>query len=116
MYAIRSYYAFSRSNEAEADQIGLVYMAQAGYRITSYNVCYTKLLRLIGAAMGLIAGFLVSYLLIFVINKQSFGWTIQVHHPAGFLVIATVLFLVIALFAGHTPARMAARLNPREAA
>lgn len=69
----------------------------------------------IGAVLGLVAGFLVSYLLIFVINKQSFGWTIQVHHPAGFIVIATALFLAIALLAGHTPARMAARLNPREA-
>jgi len=97
-------------------EIGILRFIGA-YREQVKKMIYIEagLLGLIGAAMGLMAGFLVSYLLIFVINKQSFGWTIQVHHPAGFLVTATFLFLAIALLAGHTPARMAARLNPREA-
>ena len=39
------------------------------------------ILGLLGSVMGVIAGIIVSYILIFVINKQSFGWTIQIHFP-----------------------------------
>ncbi|MEE3252782.1 MAG: FtsX-like permease family protein, partial [Nitrospinota bacterium] len=45
------------------------------------------ILGLIGSAMGLVAGVVVSYILIFVINKQSFGWTIQVHFPYIFILL-----------------------------
>ena len=57
----------------------------------------------------------LSLLLIFVINKQSFGWTIQFHWP--------VAVLLGALYAGVRcdgacralyPARVAMRLNPIE--
>ncbi len=69
----------------------------------------------VGTVMGLAAGAVVSYILIFVINKQSFGWTIQVHFPAGFLLGATVFFWGLAFLSGLVPARLAARLNPIEA-
>jgi len=72
------------------------------------------LLGIIGSVLGLAAGIVVSYLLIFVINKQSFGWTIQVFFPYGFILIAVVLFWIVACAAGLYPARLAARLNPKE--
>ena len=65
--------------------------------------------------MGLIAGVIVSYILIFVINKQSFGWTIQVHFPYLFILLTTLLFWVVSTSAGLYPARLAAKLNPKEA-
>ncbi len=73
------------------------------------------LLGLLGSVMGLIAGVIVSYLLIFVINKQSFGWTIQVFFPYGFLAGATLIFWLISGLAGLYPARIAARLDPQKA-
>ncbi len=33
--------------------------------------------------LGLALGFALSLVLIYVINKQSFGWTIQFHPPLG---------------------------------
>lgn len=70
------------------------------------------ILGLIGLAIGLTAGIAVSYILIFVINKQSFGWTIQVHFPYAYIAGATALFWLASFLAGLYPARLAARLEP----
>ena len=66
-------------------------------------------LGMIGIALGLIGGGLLSLLLIKVINRQSFGWTIQMIVPVGSLVQAVALAGVATLVAGYFPARWAAR-------
>ena len=45
-------------------------------------------------------------------NKQSFGWTIQLHPPYLLLVGALLLIWVVTVLAGLYPARVAGRLNP----
>ena len=60
-------------------------------------------------------GLLLSLLLIFVINKQSFGWTIQFHLPSGLLALALGGVYAATVLAGLYPARMAMRMNPIEA-
>ncbi len=69
------------------------------------------LANLVGAALG----FALSFLLIYVVNKQSFGWTIQFHPPLGLLASALGLVLCATVAAGVYPARVAARLRPIEA-
>lgn len=68
---------------------------------------------LIGAisqGIGLIVGFALAMVLIYVINVQSFGWTIQFHVPLAFLVQATIAVIVATSVAGMYPARRAAQL------
>ncbi len=66
-------------------------------------------LGLIGAALGVMGGLAMAWLLITVINKQSFGWTIRMTLPVGLLAQAVVLSVSAALIAGYFPARWAAR-------
>ena len=63
---------------------------------------------------GLILGVLLSLLLIYVINKQSFGWTIQFHWPVAILLAALSVVYLATLLAGLYPARIATRLVPIE--
>ncbi|MBI4840749.1 MAG: hypothetical protein HY803_06685, partial [candidate division NC10 bacterium] len=61
------------------------------------------------------AGLLLSLILIYVINKQSFGWTIQFTFPARLIVEYGALTLVASLAAGYFPAWRASRLPIAEA-
>ena len=68
---------------------------------------------LIGAVsqgIGLTMGLALSLVLIYVINVQSFGWTIQFHLPTAFLIQATIAVIVATAVAGIYPARRAAQL------
>jgi putative ABC transport system permease protein len=61
--------------------------------------------------LGLFCGFLLSILLIYVINKQSFGWTIQFTIPIRSLVESWLVVMVTSIGAGFIPARRAAKMN-----
>jgi len=69
----------------------------------------------LGGLTGVIAGVLLALLLIFVINRQAFGWLIELHMPWDFLGEAIVLVVVAALVAGIFPASVAARIRTAEA-
>lgn len=75
-------------------------------RLVLWEAAY---LGLIGTALGVVGGLLLALLLIHVINKQSFGWTIQMTVPGGVILQAVGLALTAALVAGYWPARWAAR-------
>jgi len=70
---------------------------------------------LLGGAGGVAVGMLLALLLIFVINRQAFGWLIELHVPYDFLAEAIVMVVVAALVAGIYPARVAARIATAEA-
>lgn len=93
----RREFATLRAIGGSAEQIRQLVLWEAAY------------LGVIGITLGLIGGGLLSLLLIKVINKQSFGWTIQMILPVGALVQAVALAVVATLVAGYFPARWAAR-------
>jgi putative ABC transport system permease protein len=72
------------------------------------------LLGLLANLVGLALGFALSLILIFVINKQSFGWTIEFHLPVALLAAGSTVVYAATVLAGLYPARVAARLNPIE--
>ena len=68
---------------------------------------------LIGAvsqAIALVVGLALSVLLVYVINVQSFGWTIQFRVPVLFLLQVSVVVIAATAVAGLYPARRAATL------
>jgi putative ABC transport system permease protein len=70
---------------------------------------------LLGGVSGVIVGVMLALLLIYVINRQAFGWLIELHMPYDFLGEAVVLVVIAALVAGVYPAGVAARIRTSEA-
>lgn len=77
-----------------------------------YEAAYIGIL---GGFTGLVSGILLALLLIFVINRQAFGWLIELHMPWDFLGESFVLVIVAAVIAGIYPASVAARMKTAEA-
>ena len=71
------------------------------------------MLGVVGQIFGVLAGFALALILIYVINVQSFGWTIQFHVPVAFLLQASALLLVVTTLAGAYPGRLIADMNER---
>ena len=63
------------------------------------------LLALVGAAAGLIAGLAISLVLVYVINRQSFHWSMELHPPylllLGFIATLVGLSVLTAIVAGR---------------
>ena len=69
----------------------------------------------VSQGIGLVVGFALSLVLIYVINVQSFGWTIQFHLPIAFLIQSSILIVMATSIAGIYPARRAVRLTMKPA-
>ncbi len=63
----------------------------------------------LGACLGVLGGMVLSFLLIHVINKQSFGWTIHFQFPTWLVLEGVALAIGAALAASYLPALWAAR-------
>ena len=74
-------------------------------------VIEAAMLGMVSQGVGLPVGVVLSLILIYVVNVQSFGWTIQFHLPLGFLAQSTLLIAVTTALAGLYPARIATRLT-----
>jgi putative ABC transport system permease protein len=96
-------------------EIGLIrYLGAAAGQVRRMILIEAGLLGLLAGVLGLALGIALSLVLIYVVNKQSFGWTIQFHPPALLLAGALLLVWGVTVLAGVYPARFAARLEPAE--
>jgi putative ABC transport system permease protein len=78
-------------------------------------LCEAACMGLLANVVGALAGLALSLILIYVINKQSFGWTIQFSFPARLLAEYALLTLGASLAAGFFPAWRASRIPIAEA-
>jgi putative ABC transport system permease protein len=92
----------------------LRFLGGAKQQIRAIILCEAGLLGLLATGIGLILGIALSLILIFVINKQSFGWTIQFHWPLALLSTALGGIYGATVLAGLYPARTAVRMEPIE--
>jgi putative ABC transport system permease protein len=97
-------------------ELGLLrFLGAAAGQVRKQILVEAGLLGLLANFAGLALGFALSLVLIYVINKQSFGWTIRFHWPVAVLLGAISVVYVATVLAGLYPAQVAVRLNPLEA-
>ena len=97
-------------------EIGLLrFLGAAASQVRKQILVGAGLLGLLANFAGLALGLALSLILIYVINKQSFGWTIRFHWPVAVLLGAISVVYVATVLAALYPAQVAVRLNPLEA-
>ena len=75
----------------------------------------TGLMGLLSGLLSIPLGLLLAWLLIFVINRRSFGWTLQFDVDPTILLQAVALAIIAAVLAGWFPARSMSKRNATEA-
>ena len=96
-------------------EFGLLrFLGAATSQIRRLILVEAGLIGILANIAGLILGYLLSLILIYVINKQSFGWTIRFHWPVSILLGALSGVYLATVLAGLYPASIAQRLNPIE--
>jgi len=70
------------------------------------------LLALVGAAAGLAAGAAISLVLVYVVNRQSFNWSIELHVPWVLLSIFFFSLIVLAVLTALVSGREAMGMGP----
>jgi len=63
----------------------------------------------LGAAIGLVTGVAVSLVLIHVVNRQSFHWTLEVHWPIGGVVALVAAVVALCSVGARLSAAIAVR-------
>ena len=96
-------------------ELGLLrFLGAARGQVRRIVLAEAALLGLLANLAGLGLGTALSLVLVFVINKQSFGWTIRFHWPVALLIVALTGVYAATVLAGLYPARVATRLDPIE--
>jgi len=84
-------------------------------QLTVLIISETGLMGLVAGLLAIPVGFVVAYVLIFVVYQRSFGWTMAFYSDSGVLYQGVALAFVAALLAGVFPAMKMAQTKPAEA-
>jgi putative ABC transport system permease protein len=96
-------------------ELGLMrFLGATTQQVRKVILMEAALLGLLANFAGVVLGYFLSLVLIFVINKQSFGWTIRFHWPVAILLGGLTFVYAATVLSGLYPARIATRLNPIE--
>jgi putative ABC transport system permease protein len=78
-------------------------------------IIQTGLMGTVAGVLAVPAGLALAAIMIFVVNKRSFGWTLQLELGSGILIQAVLLAFLGAILAGVYPAWRMSRTSPSEA-
>jgi putative ABC transport system permease protein len=81
-------------------QIGVMLAAEGG------------MLAVLGVLVGLVLGGAISLILIRVVNRQSFNWSMDVHPPYGLLLGLSLLLILLSSFTAFLSGREATGIGP----
>jgi len=70
------------------------------------------LLALLGALAGLAAGAAISLVLVYVVNRQSFNWSMELHPPYGLLGVLILILVGLAVFTAILSGKEAMGIGP----
>jgi putative ABC transport system permease protein len=70
------------------------------------------LLAVLGAAAGLVAGGAISLVLVYVVNRQSFHWSMELHPPYGLLLALASILVALAVATAIASGREAMGMGP----
>jgi putative ABC transport system permease protein len=70
------------------------------------------LLALLGALAGLAVGAAISLILIFVVNRQSFSWSMELHPPYAFLAALVLILVALAVLTAILSGKEATGMGP----
>jgi putative ABC transport system permease protein len=90
----------------------LRYVGGTSAQIRKLILVEAALVGILANVLGLVLGYVLSLVLVYVIDRQSFGWTIQFHWPVAVLLGSLSIVYVATVLAGLFPARLAVRLDP----
>ncbi|HYD59292.1 MAG TPA: FtsX-like permease family protein [Noviherbaspirillum sp.] len=99
---------FSAQTLARAKEFGMLrHIGVMRRQVLAMLAVEGGLLTLLGSVVGFLLGTAISLILVFVVNPQSFHWTMQLHMPWGMLFSVAALLLVSAALTALAAGRYA---------
>jgi putative ABC transport system permease protein len=80
-------------------------------QLSTMLVLESSMIGLASTVVGLVMGYILSFILIYVVNKQSFGWTIEFHTPVALIAASLGITFLSSTVAGLVPARLATHID-----
>ncbi|MDP3841598.1 MAG: FtsX-like permease family protein [Oxalobacteraceae bacterium] len=103
---------FSAQTLARATEFGMLrHIGVTRRQILALLAAEGGLLTAIGIAVGFVLGWLISLILVFVVNPQSFHWSMQLHLPWRLLAAVAALLLVSAALTALVAGRQALSIS-----
>ena len=104
--------SFSAQTLARAKEFGMLrHIGVMRRQIFSMLAAEGGLLTLLGIVLGFMLGWSISLILVFIVNPQSFHWTMQLHLPWGWLTMIAGIMLVSAALTALLAGRQAVSGN-----
>jgi len=100
---------FALTLESKREFAILRYLGASKAQLSKVVYLQAALIGVFGNVGGIGLGYILSLLLVHVINKQSFGWSVQYSVPFDFIIQSTILVVFTAVLSAVIPAKMAAR-------